>query len=325
MAPEPAGSRVGDLQPPPSPRALHPAIWGLILLAAYVGVQATVLAVAYVALAAAEGSLTRLPREAAGGNLSMFPLPGLSEGSTAFVLLAGVLASALVAIPLSVMAHRNRFGSLRGFWARPSLRAVGYGLLGATLLLGFLVALGAAAQAVAGDRLEESFRSRPQSELTRFLARPALLAMAIPVAGLLAPVAEEFVFRGFFHRILQEWLGALNPTGRKTPDLRESHPQEGTSPTEGRRIQGSEGRRGVASDREPMRSPRRAFWGAALLSSLLWGAVHGDPVLLPLFVPIGAVLSWTLVRSGTVLAPVIAHQMYNTLQLVILVYLPQWV
>ncbi len=281
MTPEPAGPPAGEALPRRAPRPRHSAIWGLILLAAFAGVQAAALSVAYVALVAAEGNLARLPREVAGANLSLFPLPGLSEGATAIVLLSGVSASALAVIPLSVMAHRNRFGGLRGFWARPTLRAAGYGLLGAALLMGLLVALGAAAQAVGGNQLEESLRSRPQSELTRLLARPSFLAMAIPVAGLLAPVAEEFVFRGFFHRALEEWF-------------------------------------------RRRRSARQAFWGAALLSGLLWGAVHGDPVLLPLFAPIGAVLSWTLVRSGTVLAPVIAHQIYNTLQMVAVAYLPQW-
>ncbi len=282
-----------SLSPSEHSRRLHPAVWGLILLAVFAGIQVAVGSAAYVALAAVEGSLVRLPREVAGANLSMFPLPGLSEGSTAIVLLSGVAASGLAVIPLAVMAHRSRFGSLQGFWARPSLRAAGYGLGGAALLLGLLVALGTAVQGAGGDRLEEAFRNRPQAELTLLLGRPAFLAMTIPVAGFLAPAAEEFMFRGFFHRALEAWFSA--------------------------------GRRAGAGSREPGEGARRAFWGAALLSGLLWGAFHGDPFLLPFFALVGAVLSWTLVRTGTVLAPVIAHQVYNTLQILLVAYLPQWV
>ncbi|MEM3086320.1 MAG: CPBP family intramembrane glutamic endopeptidase [Halobacteria archaeon] len=211
MADEPAGPPAEAGPPPATPdgRALHPAVWGLILIAAFFGAQmvaGAVVTFAWVAAGGDPGALLNglLGTPAAGPGAG---LPGLGEGWTAAVLLSGAAASAGVAIPLSVIAHRNTFGDAKGLRGRPGARPLAWGLLGFALILGVSAALEVGIRAVAGAEGVKRFDDSLQSRLTGLLARPEFLAFAIPVAGLLAPAAEELVFRGFFHRALRAWLG----------------------------------------------------------------------------------------------------------------------
>lgn len=216
MGSEPSGP---DTPSPGAPRSqpadaghgphLHPAVWGIILLGAFFGAQmvaGALVTFAWVAAGGNPGALledllrTPSPESPAG-------LPGLGEGWTAAVLLSGAAASAAVVLPLSVLAHRNRFSTTGGLWGKPGARTFGWGLLGFALILGASAALEVGLRAVVGAQAMERFDASLQARLTGVLARPEVLAFSIPIAGILAPAAEELVFRGFFFRALREWLG----------------------------------------------------------------------------------------------------------------------
>ena len=60
---------------------------------------------------------------------------------------------------------------------------------------------------------------------------------------------------------------------------------------------------------------RRSPIPAALLSSLLFAAVHGSlTALVPLFV-LALVLCWVYERSGSLVAPVVVHMLNNATSL----------
>lgn len=257
---------------PEPPRRLHAAVWGVILLAAILGVQALVGGAVTVAFVLSGGDPDRLLADLLsppGGETA-----GFGEAWTAALLLSAAAATAAVGLPLSVVAIRNRFGSFREVWGRPSGRAVGYGLLGLGMILGLAAALAATVEPLA----KETFENSPQARLSGALAKEWLLPISIPIAGLLAPAAEEFIFRGFFYRAAAGWL------------------------------------------ERRQRSPRRAFWGAALVSAGLWAAIHGDPVVMPVIGAFGVILAWVYVRSKSLLAPLLTHAAWNTVTLVALTF-----
>ena len=64
------------------------------------------------------------------------------------------------------------------------------------------------------------------------------------------------------------------------------------------------------------------LWPAALVSALVWGALHlgggniGVVVQLSIF---GVILAWLYERSGTLWAPIIAHTINNSIAFTLLV------
>lgn len=69
---------------------------------------------------------------------------------------------------------------------------------------------------------------------------------------------------------------------------------------------------------------RLGFAGAALVTTLLWTALHAGysaAGLLEVFL-IGLFFSWLLWRSGSLLVPIFCHAFYNTLIVVVLRYVP---
>ena len=65
--------------------------------------------------------------------------------------------------------------------------------------------------------------------------------------------------------------------------------------------------------------PRLAFWG----TSLLFAAIHIDlPTFIPLFV-FGVILIWVYERTDTLLAPILTHATFNTINFLLLINQPQ--
>jgi membrane protease YdiL (CAAX protease family) len=60
---------------------------------------------------------------------------------------------------------------------------------------------------------------------------------------------------------------------------------------------------------------RLGFWGAALVSTLLWAAMHAGYSLVGLAEVffIGLLLSWLLWRTGSLRVPIFCHAVYNSL------------
>jgi membrane protease YdiL (CAAX protease family) len=69
---------------------------------------------------------------------------------------------------------------------------------------------------------------------------------------------------------------------------------------------------------------RLGFAGGAVLSSLLWTALHAGysiPGIIEVFV-IGLFFSWLLWRTGSLLVPIVCHALYNSLIVLVLRYVP---
>ncbi len=64
-------------------------------------------------------------------------------------------------------------------------------------------------------------------------------------------------------------------------------------------------------------------WPAALVSSLLFGLVHGEPWFLFGLVGLGLVFAYLYETTGSLLAPVIAHALYNGFALFVMIREPE--
>ena len=98
------------------------------------------------------------------------------------------------------------------------------------------------------------------------------------VVGLLAPVAEELVFRGAILRALLEWCQRL--------------------------------------DSEKLRF-LKSHWTMIAVSALLFALVHGNPAQMPHAFVIGLLLGWMYWRTGSVVPGVVFHWVNNSLAYVL--------
>ncbi|MEX0952924.1 MAG: type II CAAX endopeptidase family protein [Nitriliruptoraceae bacterium] len=101
------------------------------------------------------------------------------------------------------------------------------------------------------------------------------LLLAVIVAVVLAPIAEELLFRGLLFPALRRWIG---------------------------------------------------LWPAAVLSSVAFTVVHveivlSQPLALVGLFAFGILLAWTHHRFGNLLVPIIAHAMFNSLSLTLVLAL----
>jgi len=190
--------------------------------------------------------------------------PALSSEITNAILMAvGYLFCGVCTIALIVYRiGRRRVWELLGVKRHRVAASIGQGIAG----FGVVVALLAIALSVLGQLgIERIVPLAPQAPLEVFLEtrNPLTFAIYFVLVGILAPVIEELIFRGFVY-----------------PGLR--------------RI---------------MTVP-----AAALASALIFAAVH-------IAVPVGSLLAITLIgvvlaylyeRSGSLIAPMVTHAMYNS-------------
>ena len=69
---------------------------------------------------------------------------------------------------------------------------------------------------------------------------------------------------------------------------------------------------------------RLAFLPAALVSGILFSFAHGDPGLVVPFALVGMVLAYAYERTGTLLAPMGVHLVFNLVSFLALVFIPEW-
>ncbi len=202
-------------------------------------------------------------REVIGSALS-------SETTNAILMVVGYLFCGVCTIALIVyrIGRRRIVWELLGLKWRRVATCVGQGIAG----FGVVVALLAIALSVLGQfGIEKIVPLAPQAPVDMFLETRSLLTFAIYLllVGILAPVVEELIFRGFVYAGLRRIM---------------------TVPA------------------------------AALTSALIFAAAH-------IAVPVGGLLAITLIgvvlaylyeRSGTLLAPMITHAMYNSFVLLLL-------
>lgn len=97
------------------------------------------------------------------------------------------------------------------------------------------------------------------------------VVVAAITAVLVAPLAEELLFRGLIYRLARRTWGA---------------------------------------------------WPAAVVSSLLFGLIHGEPWFLFGLVALGLILAALYETTGSLLAPVIAHALHNAVSLFLIIRQP---
>ncbi len=202
-------------------------------------------------------------REVIGATLS-------SETTNAILMVVGYLFSGVCTIALIVY----RIGRRRSVWELLGLKwhrvaaCVGQGIAG----FGVVVALLAIALSVLGQfGIERIVPLAPQAPVAVFLETrsPLTFAIYLLLVGILAPVVEELIFRGFVYAGLRRIM---------------------TVPA------------------------------AALISALIFAAAHvavpaGGLLAITL---IGVVLAYLYERSGSLIAPMITHAMYNSFVLLLL-------
>ena len=97
------------------------------------------------------------------------------------------------------------------------------------------------------------------------------IALAAASAVLVAPLAEELLFRGLLYRLARRTWGA---------------------------------------------------WPAAVVSSLVFGLIHGEPWYLFGLIGLGLILAYLYEATGSLLAPVIAHALHNAVSLYLMLDQP---
>ena len=65
------------------------------------------------------------------------------------------------------------------------------------------------------------------------------------------------------------------------------------------------------------------FWGAALLSGAVFALVHVNAASFVALWFLGVAFAWLYARTGTILAPMTAHVLFNAANLLLLVFFPE--
>lgn len=68
---------------------------------------------------------------------------------------------------------------------------------------------------------------------------------------------------------------------------------------------------------------RLPFWGAALLSGAVFALVHVNAASFVALWFLGVAFAWLYARTGTILAPMTAHFLFNAANLLLLVFFPE--
>lgn len=231
-------------------------------------------------------------------------------------ILLFVVAQDLVLVVLTVLVFwigvfvaRRFFGGRAGYslrslgLRRPAMGAFSGAALGVLVGLGALVVSVAvnALTAVVFESLGLPAENEQQEPLLRGLgewvsANPAVaIPAAIFVVVILVPAVEEFVFRGAVFGGLYN-LGLRLLRGRQAAD---------NAPSGGKEA--------------PPRVRYAALVAAALVSSVLFAALHFSPVILPALFLLSLALSVLYWRTGSLLPPFLAHVTFNAFPVLIIV------
>jgi uncharacterized protein len=178
------------------------------------------------------------------------------------VLEVAVVAVIIAALPRisGFSLHDLGFKAVRG-------RDIVYGLLGAVAMI--VIVQGASALV---DLVSHQQHQQQVVELFKSLRAPGAIWFFAIFAAVIAPIAEETIFRVFLFNAGMRYGG---------------------------------------------------FWSGAILSGLLFGAVHGDKfAFLPLALG-GVLLCWLYYRTGNAFTSMISHGLFNAVTLLAIVFAPK--
>ncbi|MBS4024894.1 MAG: CPBP family intramembrane metalloprotease [Clostridia bacterium] len=195
-----------------------------------------------------------------GQDLIVVFFPNIINEELAFLFFASLLQTALfIGLPTLIVVYKYR-GSFRelgvtldNWWSN-----ISFGIVGGIGL--FIVVVGAGA--IVNYFVPIDPEPQPFARLIMNISEPKQLILPIVMASFLAPLGEEFLFRGFIYPVFRKRTGVV---------------------------------------------------AAIILSSIIFASLHFDLIR---FIPLaagGAGLAWLYERSGSLITPVVAHAVWNTI------------
>lgn len=193
------------------------------------------------------------------------------EGSFWYVLFGSLCIHGAILIGTSIFLWWHRFGwsETFGFSAHSMPRAILLGVAAAVIFL----PVGITLQNISVQLLSRvHIPNLPQTAVVEFDKADSWISVAYLIffATILAPVAEEILFRGIIYAAVKQFG-----------------------------------------------FPRLALWGSAFF----FAAIHGNaPIFVPLLV-LGLALAWLYDKTDNLLTSIIAHSVFNGLELVMMFYI----
>jgi membrane protease YdiL (CAAX protease family) len=191
----------------------------------------------------------------------------------------GFHLTALVLIHFFLLKHETNWAEGFGFAQRNTIRCIALTVAALPVVLAVMLSLGAVSQWLLSQIAEATGWNSLKPELqpaVRMLQEDwpvYFIVLQGIIALLIAPLAEEVIFRGILYTALKQRTGLVL---------------------------------------------------AALISSVLFAAIHFYPAgfLSLLFLSLAAV--WLYERTRNLLAPILLHALFNTLNFVVIVTKPKW-
>jgi membrane protease YdiL (CAAX protease family) len=230
------------------------------------------------------------------------------SGETELIVINGVFYAAMfpVLIYLNVISRRGAIRRL-GVGAKSIPNGIKWGAAAVLLLLPLLYFTGFVVTTFLNLLHLKEPQPHPLLQYLKEKPNRNVMAIVFLSAGVLAPLAEELLFRAHLQTALVRFLEWTRRT--KNPDTAE-HPQatEPDSPP-------------PVIEYEPQLeevSPAPAVrWIAVVITSFIFAAVHGEPAfVLPLFV-LALGLGYSYERTGNLWIPIFTHALFNTTQVLV--------
>jgi membrane protease YdiL (CAAX protease family) len=250
-----------------------------------------------------------------GGGYVAEKLRGGEEDSFAALVVGtmSIQGTLLVFVVVFLRVHRISWSDAFGFCAPHADRAVLLAFLVTLLLLPVAWALQLLSAVVMTWLHLDPVAQQAVTTLQRSVhvgPRVYLAFMAI----VLAPIAEEILFRGIVYPFLKTVMGWKSFPGLAVRLRAGLYPW----------VLGRLGRRPALWVRGPICRGLRQPWpvAAAVTTSLLFGMIHFNLMTLLPLVLLSLALVWLYEVTGNLFAPILAHSLFNLANFFLLLFLP---
>jgi len=246
----------------------------------------------------------------AGVRVFFWLLAGMGWEQTFRVYGAGLLGSVFPALIVLLASAFTRRHGLRLIGLKPEdiPRGLGAGLAGVLIVLPWLLWLTIAGEAVLKKLGVQAPTEHEIFRLWREHGVPrGFKELAFVSAVLIAPFAEELMFRG----VLQTALGRLFTRRRPPPPQTEPLPAGATEP--------SESGPPILTYATPPRHwlpdpPAGARWIAIIVTAAIFASIHSPAFIIPPIFLLAIGLGYVYERTGTLWAPIFMHMLFNGLE-----------